>query len=343
MSSLSQADYRSLPAQTSQQVIKLLYKNWKSFYKSVGQYKKAPRSFRGRPKPPKYKDKNGKNIVVFTNQQVKIREGLIKFPKRCNLSSIKTKAKNLVQVRIIPQFSCYTVEVVYEKGIERVGLDPTFYLSIDLGLNNFATSVDNSGGKSFIINGKTIKSCNQYFNKKKAKLMSYVGDRGTSKRIRELTHKRNCKVEDFLHKTSRFIIDYCVANKIKTVVVGLNKLWKQDINIGERNNQNFVGVPHSKFISKLIYKAEEVGIEVITHEESYTSKCDSLAFETMGKKESYLGNRKKRGLFQSSERKLLNADVNGSLNILRKVTGDSVAEQIISRGLVFNPVRLNII
>lgn len=341
LAELNQVDYRNLPIQTSQQVIKLLYKNWKSFYKTIKQYKTSPKLFKGKPKPPRYKDKNGKNIVIFTNQQVKIKDGFINFPKKCGLNSLKTKVNNLVQVRIVPQATCYVVEVVYKKEAQNVELNNNLYLGIDLGLNNFATIVDNTENQPFIINGKTIKSDNQFFNKKKAKLMSFVGGRGTSKRISKLTHKRNCKINDFIHKSSRFIVNYCIENKIKTIVIGLNKNWKQGINIGKRNNQKFVQIPHSKFINKIRYKAEEVGIIVIIHEESYTSKCDSLALEPIKKHETYLGKRKKRGLFQSSRNKLINADINGALNILRKVIGDSVVKQIINRGLVFSPIKFN--
>jgi len=340
---LNQIDYRSLPIQTSQQVIKLLFKNWKSFYKAIKQYKIKPKLFKGRPKPPKYKDKDGKNIVIFTNQQVKIKNGFINFPKKTNLRFIKTKVDNLVQIRIIPQATCYVAEVVYNKNIKNIELDDKFYLGIDLGLNNFVTCIDNTENESFIINGKTIKSNNQYFNKKKAKLMSFVRDKGTSNRIKRLTHKRNCKVEDYLHKSSRYIINYCIDNVIKTIVIGLNRQWKDKIKIGKRNNQSFVNIPHSKFIDKILYKAEEVGIKVIVQEESYTSKCDSLALEAIKKHNQYLGKRKRRGLFQSSIGKIINADINGALNILRKVIGDSLVKEITNRGLVFNPVKLNIV
>lgn len=341
LAELNQADYRALPAQTAQQVIKLLYNNWKSFYKAIKQYNTKPKLFKGRPKPPRYKDKDGKNLIIFTNQQVKIKDGLINFPKKSLLKPIKTKVDNLLQVRIVPQASCHVVEVVYTKEVDNVELDNDLYLGIDLGLDNFATVVDNTENQSFIVNGKPLKSDNQFYNKKKAKLMAFIGDRGNSKMITRLSHKRNCKVQDFLHKCSRFIVNYCIQNKIKTIVVGLNQNWKQRINIGKKNNQKFVQIPHSKFVNQLKYKAEEVGIMVIVHEESYTSKCDGLALEPIKKHENYLGRRKRRGLFQSSIGKLINADINGALNILRKVTGDSVVKQIISSGFVFNPIKID--
>lgn len=186
-------------------------------------------------------------------------------------------------------------------------------------------------------------SVNQWYNKKKAKLMSFVGNKGTSNRIRKITLFRNCWIEDKLHKISRYIVDFCKSNNIGTIIIGLNKEWKNEINIGKRNNQHFVSIPHSKLIDKIVYKANLLGIEVITHEESYTSKIDHLAFEPLKKQESYLGKRKKRGLFQSSVGKLINADINGAIGIARKVVGDSFIGKIIDSGFVFNPVRINIL
>lgn len=179
--------------------------------------------------------------------------------------------------------------------------------------------------------------------KVKAKLMSFVGNKGTSNRIRKITLFRNCWIEDKLHKISRYIVDFCKSNNIGTIIIGLNKEWKNEINIGKRNNQHFVSIPHSKLIDKIVYKANLLGIEVITHEESYTSKIDHLAFEPLKKQESYLGRRKKRGLFQSSIGELINADINGAIGIARKVIGDSFIGKIIDSGFVFNPVRINIL
>lgn len=180
-----QADYISLPAQTSQQMIKLLFKNWKSFFRLC----KCKDKLNGRPRLPKYKHKEkGRNVVVFTSQQCKLKDGYIHFPKKTNINPLKTKVSNLCQVRIIPQCSCHIIEVVYEKEIiETTRLEPDSYLSIDLGLNNLVTSYDSLNHKSFIVNGRPLKSINQYFNKKRALLMSYIGNRGTSNRIGKLT------------------------------------------------------------------------------------------------------------------------------------------------------------
>lgn len=340
-----QPDYRELPAWTSQQVIKLLFKNWKSYFKSLKEWKKNPSKFTGKPKYPKYKEGKKLNVVIFTKSQIKIKNGYIKFPKKSGIATLKTKCSNFDQVRIVPQANCFVIEVVYEVEQIKNDLNENNFLVTDIGLNNLTTSMDNVGNKPFIINGKPLKSINQFYNKQKAILQSYVGDKGTSNRISKLTHKRNCKVEDFLHKASRLYVNNCIENKVATIVIGKNEQWKDEINIGSKNNQNFVSIPHAKFIDMIKYKAEMNGIKVILQEESYTSKCDHLAGEEIKKHETYLGKRKKRGLFQSSTKKLINADVNGLIGIAlkSKVADNSFVKEIVSRGLAFNPVKLNII
>lgn len=340
----NQEDYRALPAQTSQQIIKLLFKDWKSYFASIKDWNRNPYKYLGKPKPPKYKRKNGFGVCIFTNQKVRLINGFIHFPKKANIRPLKTKATNIAQVRITPQATCFIIEVVYEQEIKpNHEIKEENFLALDLGLNNLVTSVNNVGTAPFIINGKVLKSVNQMFNKTKAMLMSYVGNKGTSNRIKKTTFYRNNFIEDKIHKASRFIIDYCIENKIGIIVIGKNVGWKDEINIGAKSNQHFVGIPHAKLIDKITYKAQLVGIKVICNEESYTSKIDHLAYEELKKQESYLGKRKKRGLFQSSTKKLLNADVNGAIGIARKVFGDFAVTQIVNSGLAFNPVRFNLI
>ncbi len=236
--------YKNLPAQTSQQVLRLLDKNWKSFFKAMKEWGKDKSKFLGRPKLPKYKKKDGRAISIFTNQQCKIKNGYLTFPK----TELKLKTRitdKLKEVRIIPKGSIYVVEIVYEKEIAKVKRPPKRIAGIDLGLNNFVTLVNNIGIKPIVINGKVIKSINQYYNKKKAQLMSYVGNRGSSKRIEKLTLKRNNKIKDFMHKASRFIVNWCKQHEIDTLVVGYNPNWKQEIELGKVNNQNFVFIKNS--------------------------------------------------------------------------------------------------
>ena len=315
--------YNELPSHASQQVLRLLDKNWVSFFRTIKLWSKNKSKFTGRPKLPKYKHKvKGRNIVIFTNQQCRIKDGYIHFCKKANLKPLKTKVDNVQQVRIIPKATCYVIEVVYKKEVVKCEVEPDTYLSIDIGLNNFVSCVNNIGQRPFIIKGGILKSMNQYFNKKKAKLMSFIKDRGFSNRINSLTHKRNCKIDNYLHKTSRFIIDYCKEHKISTIVIGKNDNWKQNINIGKRNNQNFVSVPFLKLIQQIEYKAEEIGIEVIRVNESYTSKCSFLDNEPIKKHKTYLGKRIKRGLFKTKTGKKINADINAAYNILKKAIPD---------------------
>ncbi len=337
-----QYDFRNLPSTCSQQIIRLVYKTWSSYFKGLAEYKKHPKKFRGKPKPPKYKKKDGLGIAIFTKGQIKLKGNLAYFPKKTNLPPIQTKAKEIQQVRIIPQATCFVVEVIYNIEPKKSNVKEDNFLSIDLGINNLATAINNVGKQPFIINGKPLKAHNQFYNKRKAELQSYVGDRGASNRINRLTHKRNCKVNDYLHKTSRFIIDYCIEHEIGMIIIGKNDGWKNKVNIGKVNNQKFVSIPHSKLIQQITYKAEDVGIIVKEQQESHTSKCDALALEKICHHEKYLGKRIKRGLFQSSTGRLINADVNGAINIARKAKVFQNADWLLDRGVADTPIRYNI-
>lgn len=342
----NQFDFRQLPASVSQQVVGQVFKSVNSWIKLKSDFDRNPDKYNNhRPHLPKYKEGKKQNMVVFTTFSCRVKDdGYIHFVKNV-IEPIKTNVKKdeLKQVRIVPQATCYVVEVIYERKETDLNLDKDNFLSIDLGLNNLCSCISNVGIKPFIINGKVIKSLNRWYNKKKARLMSYVGDNGTSRRIRRISLYRNCWIDDKMHKISKYIVNFCVSNNIGRIIIGLNKEWKQEINIGRRNNQHFVSIPHSKLIDKIMYKAKLLGIEVVTHEESYTSKIDHLAFEEMKYKDNYLGKRKRRGLFQSSIGKLINADINGAIGIARKVVGDSCINTIVSSGFAFNPIRLNIL
>ncbi len=337
------SEYRDLPAATSQQILMILERNWKSFFNAIKVWGEKKNDFTGKPKLPKYKHKTeGRNIVVFTNQQAKLKDGFIHFPEKSGLAPLKTAIEEgLQQVRVIPECSCFVIEVVYKKEITaNDSPDSSFWLGIDLGLNNLAALTSNQSGlRPLLINGRPLKSLNQFFNKKKAELMSFIGGRGTSRRIEKLTLKRNCKADDYLHKTSHLIVDYAVMHRIGNIVIGRNKDWKREINIGKRNNQAFVSVPFEKLIEQIRYKAEEAGIKVVLTEERYTSKCSFFDSEEIGKhEEEYKGSRIKRGLFRTHAGKLVNADVNGSANIIRKVFPDAFADGI--EGVGLRPVRV---
>ncbi len=340
--------YKGLPAQSSQQCLRLVEKNWKSFFKANQEYKKNPDKFKGIPKLPKYKDKEkGLNLVIFTNQQCKLRDNQIHFPKKAELPELNTTVDNLQQVRIIPKYQHFVIEVVYKKEVSNYELTHDNVLGIDLGLNHLATLVSNQPDvHPMLINGKPLKSINQYFNQKKAKLMSFIGERGTSHSISRLSKKRHQKIDDYLHKASRNIIDYAVETNSGLIIIGENKHWKQEINIGKKNNQNFVSIPYDKFKAMIEYKAEEFGIDVIFTEESYTSKSshldnDPLPVYKKGESHHFTGKRVSRGLYRWSKG-IINADLNGAMGIVRKVVPETLdlLIEIRNRGAGFAPFKV---
>lgn len=342
----NQFDFRQLPSSIYQQVISQVFKSIRLWRKLSKDFEKNPSKYsNNKPGIPKYKKGKKQNVVVFTSSACRVKKDKCVHFINNIINPIKTNVRKeeLKQVRIVPQATCYVVEVIYEKEEQDLNLNKDNVLSIDLGLNNLCTCISNAGIQPFIVSGRVIKSFNQWYNKKKAKLMSFIGDKGTSKRINRMTCYRNCWISDKMHKISRYIMDLCKSSNIGTIVIGQNKGWKQEINLGKKTNQKFVEIPFSNLIKKISYKGKLLGISVITHEESYTSKIDHLAFEPLKKQEIYSGKRKRRGLFQSSIGKLLNADINGAIGIGRKVFGDSYVSGIIDSGLAFNPVRVNIL
>lgn len=237
-------------------------------------------------------------------------------------------------------FACDVVDTLPEIGDK--------IMAIDLGLGNLATTINTVNGESIIVDGKAIKSVNQHYNKKVAELrskMDLADDQREKdkyfKRIQKATVKRNRTLRDFMHKVARRITKEAQALGVSDVVIGYNQGWKQEINLGKQTNQKFVQLPHRKLIDCLKDKLQEAGIHLRETEESYTSKIDHLAGEEMKHQENYLGKRKKRGLFQSSTGRLINADVNGAIGILRKTSNDdSALAQIVSSGRFFRPVRI---
>lgn len=344
-----QQDYFALPTNTSQQIMMLVDKNLKSYFALLKTWKADKTTLSGCPKFPKYKHKTkGRNVIIFTENQARQHtdKGIITFPKKTGLEPLKTKlVGSLKQVRIIPNSSCYVIEVVYDKPVKRLVELNDSYLSIDLGLNNLMTCFDTTTNNSFIINGKPLKSMNQYYNKTKAQLQTDLNkkhNRYTSKRTEKLSFKRNNKIKDYLHKCSRFIVNYCLESNISNLVLGYNKEWKQEINIGKRNNQNFVNIPFKVLLDQIRYKAELVGITVQLTEESYTSKCSALDLELLCNHNEYKGKRVKRGLFKSASGIKINADLNGAINILRKVTTDKeqeIVQSLSGRGQVDWPMK----
>jgi len=244
------------------------------------------------------------------------------------------------QVRIVPHATHYTVEVVYERARTPADVDPSLVAGVDLGVDNLAAVASNQPGFTpFLVNGRPLKSLNQWYNKRRAALQSVLPNGGfTSRRLDILTDKRQRQIDHYLHVASRQIISVLVLHRIGTLIIGKNVGWKQKVNLGRRNNQTFVFVPHARFIEMLTYKAQLVGITVIVTEESYTSKCSFLDDEPLSHHDQYVGKRVKRGLFVTATGHRINADVNGAYNILAKVVPDAFGN---GRGaVVVQPVRL---
>ena len=315
----------SLPADY---VIKQLHENYKSYFALCKL--KAAGKYQGKVRLPRYKDKvRGRNVTTFHKTAIYKttykEEGLIHLAK----TDIKFKSKiplELIQeVKVVPKNGCYELQVVYHAE-EAPKLENSNYAAIDLGLNNLATVATNVS-KPFIINGRPLKSINQRWNKRKAKLQSNL-KKGVykSKRIQTITNKRNRRVKNYLHQASRALVNELRKLSISKVVIGYNREWKQDINLGRRTNQNFVQIPHARFIEMITYKAQLAGIEVIMKEESYTSKCSFLDDEPIEKHDVYAGQRIKRGLFKSKNGKPINADVNAAYNIMRKHLGIGIKD-----------------
>ena len=335
----TQECYDYLPKKVFTQTLKHVDMVFKSFFALL-------KNKTVKNKIPKYLDKvNGRYVTIFTKQAISLREfkktGKLRLSQTDIYISTKlTDFTSLKEVRIVPRTHHYVIEVVYLVK-EKTHHDNGKYASIDLGLNNLATVAFNDGSKPLIVNGRPLKSINQYYNKKKAQYQSRLkGGKRTSKRIYKLTDKRNNKVTDYLHKASRLLVNQLVSQGITTLVIGKNPNMKQDINIGKVNNQNFVQLPIMRFADLMKYKCELEGIKVLFNEESYTSKCSFLDGEPICKHDKYMGRRLKRGLFVSMNGIKINADVNGAYNIMLKAIPNAFADGI--EGVGVHPMVLTI-
>lgn len=333
-------DYKALEYHSAQLVIKQVEANFSSFFsllklKSQGKYDKKVRL-------PKYLDKDGYNIISFNQFKKKdLKVGYVTLPKSKSLK-FKVKNTNLHFINVVPNNDYVLVNFIYKKQEKELKKDNGKYMGIDLGVDNLATCTSNVL-QSFIIDGKKVKHINQFYNKKIGEVKSELkkkNNKEKSHKTRQLTLKRNNKINDYFHKASRYIISQAISNDVRTIIVGHNKNWKQEVNIGKVNNQKFVQIPFDKLINQLKYKGSLEGISVIEVEESYTSKCSFIDNEIIDKHETYVGNRVKRGLFQNSK-SLINADINGSFNIMRKALKcNSDAVMPTDVGFVYNPIKV---
>lgn len=328
-----------LPKHTAQQVLKEVVKNMKSFYAGIRKHKKDPAAFTGKVKLPRYGEKGGKHTAVFSNQEcviydIKNKPGFheIKFPgikKRLYIADMPLRGR-LKQITVSPSHGNFVISLIFDDGkAVPVTRPPHRMVGIDLGVDNTAAITNNLGLPCLLFKGGVLKSINQLYNKKMAAIQSEQ-TKGTDKKFamtkeaHDLCIWRNNRIEDTINKIGSSIVAWCYGNNVDTIVIGHNTRWKQNANMGKKNNQTFVQLPLYKLILSITYRAERCGIRVINREESYTSKAsflDNDVIPTYGKEDEnykFSGKRIKRGLYKAADGTVINADLNGSANILRK-------------------------
>lgn len=353
-------NYKTLNSNMAQQILKEVDGSFKSFFGLLKLAKQGKYSFKD-CKLPHYFPKDGFTTLVIGFVRLNGNRLILPFSNSFKKTHKAVEItippmlidKKIKEIRIIPKAKArfFEIQYVYEAECTQRNLNKNNALALDLGINNLVTAVS-SMGRSFIIDGKRLKSINQWFNKENARLQSikdkqHFGKK-TTNRQKAIARDRNNKVNDYMNKAARKVIDYCVSNDIGTLVVGYNETFQRDSNIGKRNNQTFVNIPYGKLRDKLEYLCELNGITFIKQEESYTSKAsfwdgDEIPIYNNDNPKDYQfsGKRTHRGQYRASSGKTLNADVNGALNILRKSSVVSL-EALYSRGEVDTPVRIRI-
>ena len=333
-------NYKLLNANIAQQTLKKVDIMFKSFFALIKMAKQGKYNYRY-IKLPNYLPKNGYSNISIS--QIRIKDNILTIPysnvfkekynKKIKKIQIKIPSvlenKKIKEIQIIPKFNARFFEIQYTYEIEEknLNLNTNNALAIDLGVNNLCTCVTNTG-KSFIIDGRKLKSINQFFNKQNAKLQSIKDKQNIKRQTKQqylIYRKRKNRVNDYINKTCRYIINYCLANDIGTLVIGYNQSFQNKINLGKRNNQIFTQLPFGRIREKLEYLCKRYNINYILQEESYTSKAsffdnDELPIYNMDNPQTYefSGKRIKRGLYQTKNNYRFNADCNGALNILRK-------------------------
>lgn len=320
-------NYKLTFSQPANCTLRLLDKNWKSYFASIKDWKEHPNKYLGMPKLPKYLPKDGRfPWMIPNNQLVYDYEKSTIYIRNRHMNDYDWHCRCLgrpIQVRFIPHGNHYTMEIVYEIEIEDIDKDRMSerIAAIDIGVDNLVTMTNNIMESPIIINGKPLKSINQQYNKQKAKIQSDLMKRNGqhwSNKLETLSYKRNQRIKNYMHNTSALIIKWCIEHNIDTLVVGKNDTWKQE----KKHMQNFTSIPYEMLLGQLQYKCENAGIKYIEVNEAYTSGTSYLDNETPTKENYNKERRVQRGLFQAKNM-LINADVNGSLQIMRKVFPDS--------------------
>ena len=355
-------NYKLLNSNMAQQILKDVDSMFKSFFALIKLAKQGKYNFK-HIKLPNYLPKNGyANLIIG---QIRIKNNILTIPfsntfkKKINKKNkIQIKIpqvlenKKIKEIKIIPKFNArfFEIQYTYEIQEEEIKLNTNNALAIDLGINNLCTCVTNTG-KSFIVDGRKLKSINQFFNKQNAKLQSIKDKQNIKKQTKQqylISRKRKDRVDDYINKVCRYIINYCIANDIGTLVIGYNQSFQSRTNLGKRNNQIFTQLPFGKIREKLEYLCKRYNINYILQEESYTSKAsffdnDILPIYNADNPQTYefSGKRVKRGLYQTKSNYLFNADCNGALNILRKSKAVDLTV-LCHRGELDTPKRIRI-
>ena len=319
-------NYKACFSQPANCTLRLLDKNWKSYFRAIKDWKEHPDKYLGRPKLPNYLEKDGRfPWMIPNNQLVYDYEKSTIYIRNRLMNDYDWHCRCLgrpIQVRFIPHDSYFAMEIVYEVEIEDINMkEMNRVASIDIGVDNLITLTNNIGISPLIINGKPLKSMNQQYNKQKAKIQSELMKRNGqswSKKLEELTAKRHFRIKNYMHNASALVIKWCVENNIDTLIVGKNDTWKQE----KKHMQNFTSIPYEMLLKQLQYKCENAGIKYVETNEAYTSGTSYLDNEEPTKENYNKERRVQRGLFQAKDT-LINADVNGSLQIMRKVIPNS--------------------
>ena len=327
--------YKDIGNNTGQGTLRILDKNWKAFFKAIKDWKKNPSKYLGRPKIPKYKDKDGRFLVSLDSNKVKLKDGYVYFvwkPFKPYNNMFKTNAQErILQCRFIPRCGKYVMEIIYEIEVPDISETSDRVAAIDIGVDNFITMVNNIGENPIAVKGGVIKSINQFYNKQKANIQSElkkVNGKDWSKKLQKLTDKRYEMIKYQMHCISKYVVDWCVLYGIDTLIVGHNDEWKQK----KQGMQNFTYIPYELFIQMLAYKCENNGIRFIENEEAYTSGTSFLDNEDPVKENYNKERRVHRGLFIADCGKKINADVNGAYQILKKVIPDAFSKGIEGAG-----------
>lgn len=353
-------NYKMLNSNMAQQILKEVDGSFKSFFKLLKMAKQGKYDFKA-CKLPHYLPKDGFTTLVIGFVRLNENKLILPFSNgfKKNHDTIEViippilHDRHIKEIRIIPKSDArfFEIQYTYEVDCIQGNLNKNNALALDLGVNNLVTAVS-SRGNSFIIDGRKLKSVNQWYNKENARLQSVKDkqrlENKLTNRQAKLLCNRNNKVNDYMSKTAKKVIDYCISNNIGTLIIGYNKDFQSDSNIGTRNNQNFVNIPYGRLRNKLEYLCELNGMTFVEQEESYTSKASFWDNDEMPvynadnpTKYQFSGTRVHRGLYKTANGKTLNADVNGALNILRKSNIVSL-EAIYARGEVDTPVRIRI-